>query len=543
MASMPPLTRADLELHAEIDTADNSARYRWEAGAPDSDDRLIGITCGSTIMNGYANASCSLPRDINRSYNDLGLLDTFRLVGNDGTIAYEGRGARYPREATQTTQHINVEAVGWMAHARDKPIVFLGLDQDMSSWVQMTAARQAVLQVAAYAPRGSGTVMSDKTLSQSFDGAWVANEVPIIEAWFDAGPGQTIGRIYFEWTRGINVAVAASWFWSVAVYDDTSGGGEITPGNFQDVGPGAGDWVATAVKRYAAAHFYTQLASGGTDGVQYNLDWNALQVIGGHGLPLQGAGPFSILNSDIIKHVAAVAAPLLNTSGVQPGVPIDQFAIRDLTDPYDIWLKANAPTRWNLAVWDDKRLVFEAFPDVRQLQTADWVLRSDHPNSLRRGYDGPTTDGQKNGAIVRFQNIQTGAADMINPSTHTVLADTDTRLAANRAGIDDWARIQLPNPTTAAQAALTGAAALGEFNRQRTPGRFTLTGFVMDDATNWHQGWKLRAGQTVLLEQDEDDPVRLIHEVSWNHDSREVTINADAASRTIDAILVDMGFV
>jgi hypothetical protein len=65
-----------------------------------------------------------------------------------------------------------------------------------------------------------------------------------------------------------------------------------------------------------------------------------------------------------------------------------------------------------------------------------------------------------------------------------------------------------------------------------------FSGHVKDAAGNWHQGWKPRAGQTVLLEEDEDDPIRVLYEASWS--GRECTINADAASKTIDAIIADM---
>jgi len=538
MSDRPPL-----ELHAEIDTADGLEQYRWDANARDPEDRPLAISCASTLMNGYASGGCSLARRIARGYPDLGLYDTIRFVGVDGRVAYEGRGSRYPREAG--TQHrITAEAVGWMAHARDKPILFLGVDQDMAAWVQPTAARQSGLQVGGFAVKGPGTVMDDKVLSQSFDGAWIFGELPICEAWYDAGPGQYIGSVYYAWERGLNVTASGDgWVWAVGgaatrEFADPAG----TP-SLQAAGPDGGRFDVSVAHdhRYGWVTLYNA-AAGGTPEMQYNVDWTALQAIGRHDLPLQGAGPYGLLGSDIIKRTAALAAPLLDTSGVlATSHAIDQFVVRDPTDAYDIWLMTNAYERWNIAVWDSKRLVYEPLPDITQVQEADWVLRTDHRNNLRRSYDGPTTDGAKNGVIVRFQNILTGEASMIDPTTNPELAATDSRLAANRAGIQDWEPIQLPNPNTPAGAAKIAAAALTEFNRQRTPGRFTITGHIRDAAENWHQGWVTRAAQTVLVEEDEDDPIRVIYEASWNQDSRELTINADAASKTIDAIVADMG--
>ncbi len=533
--------RPPIALHAEIETADGFAQYRWDANDRDPENRPQSISCSSTLMNGYANGGAVLARRIARNYPDLGLYDTIRFVGADGQVAYEGRGSRYPREAN--TQHrITAEAVGWISHARDTRITFLGLDQDMASWGQMTAARQAAWQIAGYAPKGPGTVMADKTLSQSFDGDWIAGELPICEAWFDAGPGDTVGAIYYSAQPGLNVSEGdANWQWEIGAVEDTLGTAPVGPGDLQGAPANSGIYIVTDDgKRYVVAHFFRDIA-GGTAGVQYNLDWTALQVIGYHGLPLIGTGPYALLGSDIIKRTAALAAPLLDTSGVLPtSHPIDQFVVRDPTDVYDIWLLANAFERWNLAVWDSRRLVYEPLPDIAQLQTADWVLRSDHANNLRRGYDGPSTDGAKNGVQISFQNILTGEATLINPTTHPELADTNTQLAANRAGIRAWEPIQLTSPTTPASAAKIGAAALKEFNHQRTPGRFTITGHIRDGADNWHQGWIMRAGQTVVLEEDDDDPIRLVYETSWNQDSRELTISADAASKTIDAIVADI---
>lgn len=534
--------RPDLALHAEILTADGLAEYRWDANEPDAANRPQNIQFGSTLMNGFANGACALSRNINHAYADLGVFDTLRFVGLNGRVAYEGRGSRFPREAN-TVHRINAEAVGWMTHAKDTPILFLGVDQNMQSWGQMTAARQEALQTGGYAPKGPGTVMWDKTLSQSFDGTWVAGELPICEAWFDAGPGQSIGAIYYSSAPGANVGDANPDFvWSANTAEDTLATVALVgTGSLSGAPANSGTLTITdAGKRYGVVQFY-HTAPGGAADTQWNVDWTTLQVIGAHGIPLQGAGPYGLLGSDLIAYLASIAAPLLDTSRIEPTQhPIDQFAFRDLTTPYDMWLVANQYERRNLAVWEGRQLFYDPLPDVSALQTADWVLRSDHNNNLRRGYDGPTADGQANGAIVRYQNIATGQAEMIDPTTNPELAVTDTRIAANRAGLRMWQPIQLPNPNTPAGAAKIGAAALAEFNRQRTPGRFAVTGHLQDAAGNWHQGWVPRAGETIMLAEDDDDPIRVVYEASWNHDSRELTINADAGSRTIDAILADM---
>lgn len=537
MSTLPPLA-----LHTEIDTADGQAQYRWDADARAPEDRPQGISCGSTLMNGYASGTASLARNINREYPDLGLYDTIRFVGVDGQIAYEGRGSRFPREAS-TNHRINAESVGWMSHARDKPILFLGIDGRLGSWGSPTTALDNILRAAGYSPQGPGDNQWD-ALSMKWTGPWVAGELPICIAVFDAGPQQYVGSVYYSSTPGLNVGDVSNYDWRVNASPDRELSVSQTSGNLQGATANSGTLTVTATNyRYAAVQFAAVVTGAGTDGINFNVDWSRLVVYGRHGLPLVGtAAPFGLLGSDIIRYTAGIAAPLLDTSGVQATThPIEQFVFNDgPTDVYDMWLAANQYERWNLAVWENRKLIYAPLPEPTTAQP-DWVLRSDHPNNLRRGYDGPSVDSSKNGVIVRYQNILTGAADMIDPTTDATLADTDTRLPSNRAGIQDWAAIQLPNPNSPTGAAKIGRAALAEYNRQRTPSRFNVMGYIADTSANWHQGWMVRAGETVLLEEDENDPVRVIHEVSWNQDTRDLTINADASSRTLDAIIADMG--
>jgi len=282
------------------------------------------------------------------------------------------------------------------------------------------------------------------------------------------------------------------------------------------------------------ALFYA-LAPDGTDGATYNVNFTALQVLGA--LAPIGTGPYSLLGSDIIKHTAARAAPMLDTSNVMATTHgIDQFAVMDVTHPYDLWLLANQYERWYLAVWEDRKLHYSPPPDTSDTATPTWVLRTSD-RGVRTGYDGPTTDGQANGIKVRFQNVYDGASTIIDPTTNPELADTDTRLAANQAGRRVWQAITLPNPNSPAGAAKIGVAALAEFNRRRTPGRFTIQGHIHDAARNLQQGWRVRAGDTLLVQDAEDAPVRTVHEASWSQDGHTLTLNADASATTIDAIL------
>lgn len=538
----PPRPRGfpPLELHAEVTTADGLAQYRWDANARDPTNRPQAITCASSLMDGFAGGGAVLPRDIHRDYPDIGVFAELKLVGTDGDIAYEGYLSRAPR-SNDNGHRISVEAVGWMMHARDYPITFLGLDMDMAQWVASTQARQATLQAAGFALKGAGTVLSDKTLSLTFEGSWDVGAAPVVESWYDTGASDLIGAIYYQLEHGANLDPGEP-AWQIAINASTTrdtGAVDVWTGDLHPSGPDSDTLHVPGGRRFAQAILAFFGAPGGVEGTQFNVDFTTLQVIGNHGIELIGAGPYGILASDIIRRVFALGAPLIDTSTLTPtSHPIDQFAIRDLTAPYDIALVANQYERRLLQIWEDRKLFNPSMPDVADTATPDWVIRTDGPLPAKVSYDGPTVDGQRNGIRVQFQDIGDGTSKIIDPTTHPELAATDSRLAANQAGRRVWGKpIVLPNPNSETGAARIGRAVLDEYNRRRTPGRFVLPGYIRDHAGNWHQGWKVRAGQTVLVENDDSAPVRMIHEPSWSQDTRSLTMNADADADTIDAIL------
>src|ERR687890_778901 len=179
------------------------------------------------------------------------------------------------------------------------------------------------------------------------------------------------------------------------------------------------------------------------------------------------AEPFGAHASDIIRYVSGLYCPLLDVGGVtnSPSI-IDQFRFKDRTDAYEVFTKANAYDRYNLAVWDNRRLTYAPMPSETDDPT--WVVRSSDGNGLDPNWTGPSTAASANGVLVTFQNILTGQEDYVSPDTNTALADTRDSIAANRAGIRRWESIQLPDPNTPAGATAIGAAVLAEDSRTLT---------------------------------------------------------------------------
>ncbi len=486
-------------------------------------------------MEGFAQGRCVLARNITRAWPDLTPYDTIRFVGTDGRIAYEGRSLRFP--ANNLDGHrITAELVGWATHANDRSFNAVYVDSDITRWGPATDAYQTALQAAGYNHKGPGTVLG-AALSQSFDGAWPVGELPVCDAWYDAGPGCGIGHVYYSSTPGVNVSEAdANWFWTVLIVDDTAGAGAVGPGDLQGAPANSGVYdVADAGKRFAHAQLLYGAAGGGA-GVQYTLDWR-LVVYGDQRLPRVGATePPGLLTSDIFRDIGARYAPMLDMAGVRDTTqPTHQAAWRDRTEPFTAWLELNAAEGRQIAVWENRRVDWT--PVDRD--TVTWVARLDE--GARVEFEGASTEGQANGVAVIYDDVDTGRREILDPGTHPELADANPSLAANRAGLLVWEDVPLTKPTTAANALRVGVTVLADLNRPRFPARVTIRGHIRDANENWHPGDKVRSGETMIIADYDSAPPRLVHETTWDRDTATLTVNLDADADTIDAQVARIG--
>src|SRR5206468_3486810 len=122
---------------------------------------------------GFSDSNLTLARRIDRDYVDVNLLDNVVIHGAEGSIAYEGRVQGVPRSLS-SSHSLTMQAVGWMAHTRDRKMSEIYVDRDLSRWGTTSAARR--LAVAADL-QGSFTVLPDAAtglpgLELAADGPW-----------------------------------------------------------------------------------------------------------------------------------------------------------------------------------------------------------------------------------------------------------------------------------------------------------------------------------------------------------------------------------
>jgi hypothetical protein len=460
-------------------------------------------------------------------------------LGNGDTV-YEGFVTALPRSTDGQSHTLSVSCAGWMSHAADTPFTEIFVDRDLSQWGAMGRARRAAAiggGVKLQEPIGrpdptSGTAVVVTPISET----WTTTVR--VETWYDAGPGNLIGAIYYEWakTGAAFGTIPGNWQWFVFVSSDDAATAFESTANLAAAGPGSG--TLTPVNRYRFAFLYFQNgAAGGAAGATFEIDWSKLAVYGDHGLALIGSSaPLGVAASDVIKYLANTYAPLLNTSGVQAtSYPISHLVFRESTKPYDAWLKVNSYHLWQLAVWENRTLYYEPV----DLTDWDWEIRHDEVGN-QIGLQGDELTSLRNGIIVQYTNAATGAVDVLMPADHPELRDDtidNPYTAHGRSAYGD--PFIVPFPTTAADALELGRLQLIEDNQPKAPGSFQVTGQIKDRAGNYQPVSKVRAGDRIRLTSSMNlsDRPRLIQETSYSHDGLTATISVDSTLRYLEGYL------
>jgi hypothetical protein len=527
-------SRPPLGLHAEVTDA-NGARTRWDAGSPDASMRPQNLSFRTARMTGFADASVTLNRRVDTDYIDLHLLDNISLIGDDGSTAYEGRVTAIPKSMQQSHQ-VTVQAAGWIAHTRDRKFTDIIVDRDLSAWGDSPLANR-VNVLANPAVFGSSSIAPDAAdgpaIVQTMQGAWTSVAGGFrCQNWYDAGPGNTLNRVYWTFQIAGSTSTGGNWTRTVIAYENDDATGTTTSSGEQSAsGNVSGVLTITTPVQYARIeHGY--FVSGGGAGEAYETHWTNLAAYGTT-VPVRGTEPGGVYASDVIQYIAQTYCPQLDTSGVQDTTyVIPHLVFKEPTEPYEAMLRCNAFHLWDLGVWEDRVLHYAPV----DMSTYDWQVRlSDH--GVQVDLQGDSVEQLANGISVTFQDLATGAQNRITPDTDTELADTDPENPANKHGLTVWTDVTLTSPTTEDAAAQMGRALLNEFTSPRAPGTITVQGHLRDQAGNWQQAWKVRAGDTIIISDHPNDRPRLITETTYNADNHTVTITVEGQPRRLDAVI------
>ncbi len=246
--------------------------------------------------------------------------------------------------------------------------------------------------------------------------------------------------------------------------------------------------------------------------------------------------PTGLRADEAIVDSAGLFCPLLNTEGViASSTLVTHEPWDELTDPLDMWLELNAAELRQLAVWENRALVWEPL----QLDRTDWVIRLDE--GAKVDFEGPSIERLATGVQVEFEDSATSLPTIITPEDTPTLAVTDPDVLATLDGLDIVPTITLTRPNTVAGAERIGIAVLSDLIRPKHPCRATVRAHIRDRSGNWQQAWVPHAGQMVVIEDYDSSPPRLIHETSYDHETLTLTMDLDADAKTIDALIAQAG--
>lgn len=524
--------RPPLDLASELVYPDGST-VRWDKDAPLAKDQPTGMSFGTARYNGFTEGQVVLNRRIDIDYPDLQLLDGINFIAGDGSVAYEGAVGSMPR-SLQTKPEVTVQAQGFINHAKDHKFVEVYADRDLSKWKAPSAARTAQLLTAGYSS-SAFTLLTDESgepcIELGFLGSW-ANK-PASEAWWGPYPGISIGALYYNFSAFNSVVMPTGEpFALTAVLDSVDRETTTdTSGNLWPTLKAA--YLAATATRLAASLSMSFPNPGGSANFQYMTRMSKLAVYGNHRLERHGEDPGGFYISDMMIDIAHRFAPLLDTSGVQPNnYIVSQASFLDETFPYDAWLALNAYSRWELNVYEGRRLNY--YP--MDLSDWDWEIRLSDPGVTSQ-LQGDDVSALCNGVIVRYTSLETGLETRITPEEASELTDPSPDNPANRASRKIWPTLNLSIPVKREDAVQMGRAYLAEFNQAKSPGTINVVGHVRDRAGHWQPAWKVRAGDRISITDLPNESVRVVGETKWDHDTKTLSIAVDSSFKAVDAIM------
>jgi hypothetical protein len=534
------MSRPPLDLHAVVTDPDGTAAA-WRSDSPLARDVPAGIRFSTRRGDGFADASVQLPRRIDRDWPDLGLLDSIEIVGAQGDIAYEGRIAAAPR--TVSDGHaIDVQAAGWMTHARQRRAQEVFIDRDLQHWEQPPRPRRAQLLAGTPIFPLTGTVQVGQDATSRLPALVLEHTQlapggtptrrPLAEAWYD-GQGARLGKVVYDVaTKDVSTGAALTSDFSVNLFlarDELAAQGAGTA----SLHLGATGTLAVPDSRYAVALLYYVGAFTGAG------TWTAymrnLAVVGDHGLELIGDAPGGVRASDVIRYVAGKYCPRLRLDEVQDtSYPITHLEFRDAAFPFDIFQSVNRFHRWDLGVFEDRQLRFAPV----DLTDYDWEIRLGDPGTTTT-LQGDSTQQLANGIEVEFYDIGTGRRRRLGPDEHPELRDHSVEHPANRHGEQLWTTLALSSPTDEAGAVQIGRMALAEFNQPKGAGQITVAGgYVRDCRGQLQPAWKVRCGDRIAITDSASlsDRPRLVGETTYTHPGR-LELAVDSTLPRVEALL------
>lgn len=532
--------RPDLDRLAMTVTTPDGFPHRWADDEVEVEDIPIDLAISSSIPGGDADLSCALLRDLGFRSNDLRNLNKVKVEGPGAESVWRGYLAKTPATKTQ----VSPAAVGDVGLLRGDPSLrMIPVDRDTSRWTGPSNARRLELINGNVPHVRDAEVVQDsssKALRFEMQDGWTASPLPRVEAWYDAGQGLGIGRIYCKGSgwNDANFVLEHYVMSEDAAPKILEGSGDIYAGV-----PFTRDFSPAQALQFAVFAWHYS-GGGGSAGAVYPMSLTDLAVYGTDvpSVANPAGGPPGVLGPDVLEAILRKAG---NGIEFDPTlVEADPFVI-----PHLAWLDAvtgeqaildfNRFFRNLWAVYEGK-LKWGAPESFGNL----WHVRRDEGADPQ--FNGPDSEQEYNGVMVRYDDALTGTRRVVGPPLSGYvgptglstkgLVDTDPYLPLNEWNQRRWAVVEAGLTSEA------GAIRLGELFREGlrsrlTSGSIEIGAWQVFDATGArYPAWKPRAGDRIIVDDEQNPAERLIVQASYRHASRTSSLTLDSPPDALEAL-------
>lgn len=536
-------------------------------GPEESDvSRIAENTTFETEMpGGHGPADVVVPRPNNFDPLDVNLFASTRIYdARNNRTFHIGRIVGTPQA---DASNITLTIEGWSKHLEDDNTARqIFYDRDYTAWGGPSTQRQ--INLGARQIAGSSSQWDYTTgipvLNLALSGGW-ATASAIAEAWY-FGNGIPLGLLDYAWKRNNLSGTDANITATFALSDDdvasSTDSGSLNP---IGAGPGSGTVTATTTTRkwVSITVLANETAATGsmTLGEDYSLFVTFPGVVGNHNLTLQGtlAAPNTgrgLLASDCLAYIIGRWAPLLTYStGSQGSIEPTSFVVPHLVYKDDTTARTmldgltvlggntNYPMDWGVYEGPDGKPEF--FYKTPGNYGKSWRARRDQ--ATESDDDGPDASERLNGVKVTYDD-GTGTKHSVGPpgsgadTEDTRLQDTDPTNPANNDGARHWT-VYDAGITSQAGAILIGQLVLANANRQQWRGAVNLKHTVFDDSGNEYPVARVRAGDSIVVEDDADTRPRRVVNTSYDGATDSVACSIGAPPNKLDVLLSRLGIV
>lgn len=291
--------------------------------------------------------------------------------------AWHGRaneiGARDNR-GRSTTQ---IAALGNGAKLTDKRISMIYADRDLSHWAAAGRARAIDLVAGNYMQPEGPQPMPDAAsglpaLLMRTAEEWSSPIRPIAECWYDAGQGNVISSVYYDFAN-VGAASTADADWALLIRTTNTDDAAAIVTSSADLWAllnTTGTFTDATGARYTFVSFFYNVTPAGAPGYQYSIHLRNPTVYGNHDLTKRGSAPEGFYPADIVRHALTHSgAGFELVAGDSSGLIVRHSVYRDPTQHQQVIADMATLMGWHYGVWepqtvldDTPRLFFTAPP-------------------------------------------------------------------------------------------------------------------------------------------------------------------------------------